>query len=433
MIGMPRQTLTCVLFLSLVKPSQCSLSSELKPKIYADGTTLMITSPNDVVFELGTGESVKNISVLQMLDDVRTTIQKIGTMETELDTLRANLSMALDEVANDTFIASDRMSQIMACADQNLILTADGTCISPVVTCPKFRGNENVSVMLSPEGLAYERLPGTMARFVCRDGFANPEITQSFCLSDGTWSRPLPTTCDDPCEGLTPHCSHCGNNICTACHVPYVARGNQCIQPSSCNDVNITGEYILTNDLPVYCFVGDNHKWTKINSWSRSYTTTTNAVAPSLCGTKRGLNCKHSDDNINAMISAPHNKRIYRIEAEGRPKKIYLYTNYNYNDNLQSFGIVPRQARGMVKTDFDLAEMKFLAPVFTQDWIDFYYMSKTAYRELNTCERYFVGHRYFDCYPSGNNKRCITAGAYCPEITPRYGIIPGWTMYIATV
>jgi hypothetical protein len=42
MIGMPRQTLTCVLFLSLVKPSQCSLSSELKPKIYADGTTLMV-------------------------------------------------------------------------------------------------------------------------------------------------------------------------------------------------------------------------------------------------------------------------------------------------------------------------------------------------------------------------------------------------------
>jgi len=421
-----------MMMMMMMDISESTLSSELKPKIYATDTILTMSAPNDTIFVLGIGDQ-QTISIREMLNDLKTTEQNIDTMKADLSFLQNSLSDTLDDITNSSNTASERMRQIMACAENDQILSVDGKCISPVVTCGKLQATENISVNMSPEGLAYERLPGTLAKFICRDGFANPATTQAVCLSNGSWSRPMATSCEDSCNLLEEYCSICGNNTCYECTAPYAIRDGKCGRITSCNDAEVSGEYILISGLSVYCLVADGYKWLKINSWSRTYSTTSSANSPDLCGTARGINCKLSDYDINDYITDPHNQRIYRLEAEGRAKKIYLHTANDYDDLEKSFGIGPRSTRAMVKTDFNYEELLYDAGVFTQDWIDFYYVSKNNYRTYNTCERYFMGHRYFDCYPSGRGQRCISSGATCIDTPTRYGLIPGWTMYIATV
>ena len=94
---------------------------------------------------------------------------------------------------------------VMVCAERNLTLGPGDACISPAVTCPRIPDHPNMSVVLSPEGLAYERLPGTMAEYSCYNGHVDRVGTRSYCTALGTWSSSPPANCS-LCSEHLPHC-----------------------------------------------------------------------------------------------------------------------------------------------------------------------------------------------------------------------------------
>lgn len=401
-----------------------------KPRIHSTANDLLITTPNDLVFELGTGNATERISVREMVTGIRSAIDELRVTADEVTSLRLNLTGVMDEVAADSATAARLLERVMVCAERNLTLGPGDACISPAVTCPRIPDHPNMSVVLSPEGLAYERLPGTMAEYSCYNGHVDRVGTRSYCTALGTWSSSPPANCS-LCSEHLPHCAECGNGTCSVCRFPYVLDGlnASCVQPSTCADVETTGEYQLRLGFAAFCLVADGAKWMKISSWGTSYGLSTGARSGGECATARGRDCKLSDRDINLVVDAS-GERYYRLEADGVDDKMYLYTDRPYTDTAASWGVGPREAHGIVSDVFPGEELRQHGPSFTQNWIDFHYVTDLAYRRTTSCQRYMVGHGRLDCYSNSNcNCRCISGGYQCSH--GRYQPVPNWSMYIA--
>jgi hypothetical protein len=215
------------------------------------------------------------------------------------------------------------------------------------------------------------------------------------------------------------------------CRSPYVfdARNGGCVQPTTCADVEVTGEYQLRLGFAAFCLVADGAKWMKISSWGESAPLSTGARSGAECATVRGRDCKLSDRDINLVIDSSR-ERYYRLEADGKDDKMYLYTDNPYSDTAVSWGIGPRVAQGIVSDAFPGDELRQHGPSFTQNFVDFYYVTDAAYRRTTGCQRYFVGHGRVDCYSNSRcNCRCISGGTQCSH--GRYRPVPNWSMYIA--
>lgn len=403
-----------------------------KPSIKSEGNNVLITTPNDTVFQLGSGESIETFSMREMLAELSNGLDELRYSEEYVAELHTNLTATMSQINEDAISAEDILDRALECSQRNQTLNVNGQCVSPAITCPRIPARENITSVLSPEGLAYERLPGTVATHFCHNGTVRPNETTTYCTSEGIWSQPAPTVCET-CDLLLDNCEQCGNGTCSSCRPPFVLKGTECVRPKTCADVDVSGEYSLRTDLGlefnVYCEVADGNKWMKISAWSQSYTLNTGTWNAAACGTRTGNNCKLSDIQINSIINSPSNARFYRLVPDQFPSNVYLYTERDYRDSSYSWNINPRASRAMVSEVFLEDELRYHATFFSQDWMDFYYVTNTAYQRTSTCERYFVGHGRRDCWSNGCSCRCIRGGSSCNR--GRYAYIVGWTMYIA--
>eukprot|EP00040_Diaphanoeca_grandis_P021777 m.116296 g.116296 ORF g.116296 m.116296 type:complete len:387 (+) comp28494_c0_seq2:28-1188(+) len=374
----------------------CLIATQLNgvqclPSIQAEGQDLLLTSSGKVVVNVvdNEGASLKLINLEEMHD-------RVGSNEFDVAQLQTKLSLVLTR---------DEMK------------SAIDVAVRAAVSQLQLELNKSSTHVLSElDRLAAANLDlceATCIHGSCVDaggpGFA------CVCTANSGWTGPL-------CDVGPPTTSLPTSSPTSPPTVTGIA---------SCSEASTSGVYTFHAGFQGYCFVGDNAKWMKISKWTGAYPMNEGAVNADKCldDTEGGNFCKLSDDQINSVVGGDRGgPRYYRLTTKKSAQNMYLFTSHVYHDKAQSFNIGPSNARGMVRSEFDASTL-LGATAFKSLWIDFLYVVNSAFAQQLTCERFFIGHGFNDCWREAPGSRCVRGGSACAY--GEYAIIDDWAMWVA--
>lgn len=212
-----------------------------KPRIYSDESNLYIEA-QDILFQTDNNDA-NTASVNDFNAGTNNMNQGSEILNNLKEQIRSEVLSSVVEAGSVHNRIEALVSQIRVCSDQNRSLGSNGTCISGELRCPEISVPENMSLQMSPAGLADLRLPGTVAVLTCQDGHVHPTNGTFYCTTQGTWHQEIAPECAG-CGLLMDNCTRCAHGECLECAFPYTLHDFlngtiQCVVPGSVKNVAV--------------------------------------------------------------------------------------------------------------------------------------------------------------------------------------------------
>lgn len=202
------------------------------PEVNSDGGDAIISAEVDVLLQTRRGNQNRrrqiglrtmNQRLVEAIQEVRGV--DINGFEMEMEAETSEIRSLVEEARLTT-------AQLYQCSQQLQIRGEGGRCVDRVPRCNEFViDGENaingsiLDVEYTPAELAQELLPGTLAYFICGDGFQLylDDRIPAVCVPHNGWNRSVPTICQS-CAEVDPNCRECANDICTSCRPGFALR-----------------------------------------------------------------------------------------------------------------------------------------------------------------------------------------------------------------